>query len=156
MSTAPYVKDSATSEEAAKSIADDLGRLEKLVYGHIEEAGLKGATDDELEEITGLSHQTVSARRRTLVLKGMVCDSGQRRSTRSNRKAVVWVIGTDPGAEEGDARGMVARPSDQDLEDAILMLDYLEGVKKFRVAGLRQTAGYERVKAWLRFLVRKD
>jgi hypothetical protein len=49
-----------------------------------------GLTDDELEQATGWRHQTVSARRRELVLLGKVKDSGKRRPTRSGRSATVW------------------------------------------------------------------
>ncbi len=37
-------------------------------------------------------HQTVGARVRGLVLKGIVRDSGKTRLTRSGRKAVVWEV----------------------------------------------------------------
>lgn len=94
--TAPYVSGSDTSRAAADSLTDDLGRLEALVYKLIGSSGLQGRTDDELEVSTQLAHQTISARRRTLVLKGHVCDSGHRRRTRSGRQAVVWILGTDP------------------------------------------------------------
>ena len=51
----------------------------------------EGATDDELERLLQLRHQTVSARRRELVLLGKVVDSGRTRKTRSGCKAKVWV-----------------------------------------------------------------
>ena len=57
------------------------------VYGSIAAAG---KTCDEIEALLGLSHQTVSARVRDLVKADRVYDTGERRATRSGRKAIVW------------------------------------------------------------------
>lgn len=62
------------------------------VFGFIMASGRNGATDDEMEAELGMRHQTVSARRRELVLKGLVRDSGSKRDTRSGRSATVWEI----------------------------------------------------------------
>jgi hypothetical protein len=86
----PHV-DSDTSEEAAERIASETGRLQAMVLDEVRRSGGHGRTDDELEVALGLRHQTASARRRELVLKGLVEDSGRRRATRSGRKATVWV-----------------------------------------------------------------
>lgn len=48
-------------------------------------------TDDAVEERLELTHQSVSAARRTLVLRGLVVDSGRRGKTRSGNKAILWV-----------------------------------------------------------------
>src|SRR5580658_1247613 len=86
--TAPFVKGSDTSREAAQSLPEPaLARLEAVVFASIVSFGGFGCTDDELERLTELSHQTVSARRRGLVQKGRIVDSGLRRQTRSGRKA---------------------------------------------------------------------
>jgi GAF domain-containing protein len=87
----PHV-DVETSREAAESMVPHFNRLEILVLNAIRARGAHGATDDELELMTGLSHQTASARRRTLVLKEAIHDSTQRRLTRSGRRAIVWVV----------------------------------------------------------------
>jgi len=50
-----------------------------------------GFTDDELEVKTGLSHQSVSASRNTLMHKGYVVDSGSKRRTRSGNRAIVYI-----------------------------------------------------------------
>lgn len=89
--SAPYVRGSETSKAAAESVVPVLGRHEGMVLDLIRAAGELGATDDEIEVATGLRHQTASARRRGLVLKGRVRDSGDTRNTRSGCKAVVWV-----------------------------------------------------------------
>jgi hypothetical protein len=57
----------------------------------LHEAGVKGATDEELEDILGMKHQTVSARRRDLVISGLAAQSGRRRYTRSGATAQVWI-----------------------------------------------------------------
>ena len=90
----PFVAGSDTSAAAAGSISDQLHGMEALVYRAVLLAATRGLTDDEIEVQTKLAHQTASARRRALVLKGKVADSGQRRATRSGRQAVVWIIGT--------------------------------------------------------------
>lgn len=50
-----------------------------------------GHTDDEVEKILGMRHQTVSARRRELVLGGRVKESGEYRKTRHGKWAKVWI-----------------------------------------------------------------
>ena len=86
---APFVAGSETSEEAAKSIKPS--SLRSKVASMLRLRGLFGSTDDELEVSLGLRHQTVSARRRELVLLGKAIDSGAKRVTRSGRKATVWI-----------------------------------------------------------------
>lgn len=89
----PYVpfSDPGTSREAAQELYPHVARLEALVLESIRQAGAFGMCDHEIEARTGLIHQTASARRRGLVLKGLVKDSGERRTTPSGRKARVWV-----------------------------------------------------------------
>lgn len=87
---APHVAGSETSREAAESIKPDVGRLERLVLSVIRARGERGATDDEIELETGLRHQTASARRRGLVLKGLVISTDKTRPTRSGRNATIW------------------------------------------------------------------
>jgi len=88
----PYVAGSDTSEAAADSIIGDRARMQTMVYECIGATGIHGATDDEVEAMTGLRHQTASARRRELVQKGRVVDTGMRRKTRSGRPATVWRV----------------------------------------------------------------
>jgi hypothetical protein len=89
---APHAAGSRTSYDAARSVDDELPRLEWIVFQTICAAGAEGMTDDEIEQATGLSHQTASARRRGLVLKQRVVPDGERsRPTRSGRRAQVWL-----------------------------------------------------------------
>ena len=91
VSLAPH-SDMDTSLAASKAIVPHLQRLEAVVHEAIMEAGSRGLCDHEIERATGLIHQTASARRRGLVLKGLVVDSGARRKTPSGRAAVAWVV----------------------------------------------------------------
>lgn len=102
----PRVAGSDTSEAAANSLSGStLNRLESQVFTAIASRGAQGVTDDELELMTGLRHQTVSARRRTLVLKQLICDSERRRPTRSGRPAVVWIVRAGPKTASADDIG---------------------------------------------------
>lgn len=86
----PRVNGSDTSAAAAASIEPTLATKQGRVLTEIR-ASPDGLTDDQLERITGWRHQSVSARRRELVLAGFVADSGRRRRTSSDRYAAVWI-----------------------------------------------------------------
>lgn len=87
-----YEGGSETSREAAESISPEaLARMERVVYDALQ-ASQDGLTDEQLEGLTGLSHQSASARRRGLVLRGMVQDSGKRRQNASGKAATVWTV----------------------------------------------------------------
>ena len=91
----PAVDTRETSREAYASISDELPHLEAVVETFVR-ACPAGATDDEIELGTGLSHQCASARRNALVAKGLLVnlldDDGNpvKRLTRSGRRAFVW------------------------------------------------------------------
>lgn len=87
--TAPFVPGSQTSKEAADSIVPHLTGLRARVYAAIVAAGDEGMTCDEVEVVTGLRHQTASARVRELSKAGLIVKGG-RRQTRSGRYAVVY------------------------------------------------------------------
>lgn len=87
----PFVRGSATSEAAALSQVTTSQVDEARVLDYIQRCLSWGATDDEIEQGLGMLHQTASARRRGLVLKGLVIESGRMRPTRSGRDAIVWI-----------------------------------------------------------------
>ena len=91
-----FVRGSDTSEEAAKSIKAKAPTLREKVHEFLKRRGVFGATDYEIEQHLGLSHQTASARRRELVLKGYAKNSGDRRPTGSGRSATVWLACEEP------------------------------------------------------------
>lgn len=78
-----------TSIAAASSIEPHVSLLAAKVFALIE---AKPRTCWEIEQESGLSHQTASARIRELNLKGRVRDSGERRRTGSGRNAIVWMV----------------------------------------------------------------
>jgi predicted transcriptional regulator len=86
--TAPH-NGTETSRDAALSIQEACGRLERMVVDAITAHG--GLMCDAVEEITGLSHQCASARINALTKRGVLKDSGVKARTRSGRKAIVWV-----------------------------------------------------------------
>ena len=90
----PFVRGSDTSEAASDSVADSAGTKRGEVLEALRLAGARGLTDWEIQQRTGGLHQSMTARRRELVLRGLVRDSGRRRATQTGRQAVVWVLVT--------------------------------------------------------------
>ena len=90
---APHVAGSVTSKAAGASVdrVSMRDRVETKIRVHSGGRFPYGLTDDEIEQTLDMRHQTVSARRRELVLLGKVVDSGRTRPTRSGRQATVWV-----------------------------------------------------------------
>lgn len=86
---------------AAVSIVPARVMLMEKVRRCIAEAGSQGRTCDEVEEVTGLRHQTASARVNELMTKGVIWDTGVRRKTRSGRNAAVWMVPADTRGELG-------------------------------------------------------
>ena len=76
-----------TSKEAHNSVKPHLSEMKWKVLSLIK---TRESTDDELEILTGMSHQSLSACRRGLVKDGLVEATGDRRPTRSGRAAQVW------------------------------------------------------------------
>ena len=76
-----------TSHEAYESVRPVLSAIQYKVVAALADAD---RTDDEIESMTGLSHQTASATRRGLVKAGRVEATGDRRPTRTGRMAQVW------------------------------------------------------------------
>jgi hypothetical protein len=89
-----YVHGSETSRAAAVSMRDHVGDQALQVFEVFKAAGAKGATCDEVEERTGLPHQSASARVNWLKdsRRAWIIDSGATRATRSGRQATVWVV----------------------------------------------------------------
>lgn len=75
------------SNAAYVSILPVVGSIKRRIIEHVY---LTPSTDDEIESALGVSHQTVSAARRTLVKNGLIERTGTLRATRSGRQAQVW------------------------------------------------------------------
>jgi len=125
----PFVRGSETSEEAAVAKKPTKARDEAKVLGFIHGRKGRGATDDEIEVGTGLCHQSASARRNGLVLKGLLHDSGDKRLTRRKRRAIVWIEGPGKAAPKSPKKSAAHSSSEETLS--------LEGVpssKEIRAA----------------------
>lgn len=64
--------------------------LQQKVLDYVTGAGFYGTTTDEAEEALGLAHQTVSPRMGELRDLGLIYATGDKRLTRSGRKAEVY------------------------------------------------------------------
>lgn len=83
-----------TSLEAFASVKPDIKIVREFVYEKIARAGERGMTCDELEQATGMAHQTASARIYDLHKAGRIIEkdgANGKRPTRSGRAAIVWV-----------------------------------------------------------------
>lgn len=88
--SAPYVRNSETSREAAEEIEPQAATLRGIVLAFIRGRGLYGATDEEMQEGIPMPPSTQRPRRVELVAAHFVHDSGTRRRTHSGRAATVW------------------------------------------------------------------
>lgn len=93
--TPPHVRHSSTSLEAAEAIAPKINTLQRRILALVRQHPL-GLTRDQIEAITGLQHQTASARVRELFLNGHLetrldpaTGKSFRRPTRSGKQAEV-------------------------------------------------------------------
>lgn len=88
----PHQSHSETSAAAAGEIKESARSLRFKVYAYIKQRGAKGATDEEIQDALGMQLQTEVPRRRELVMKGLIVDSGIKRLTKSRRRAAAWVV----------------------------------------------------------------
>ena len=52
------------------------------------------SADDEIEVLTGLTHQTASATRNSLMRDGLIVVSGDARTNRRGNASIVWKVNT--------------------------------------------------------------
>lgn len=97
--TARYHRGNPESTAANTSLSgEEKARLRGIIGRAVRRTGERGATCDEIEVVTGLTHQTASARCTELLRDGVLIDTGQRRRTRSGRTARVmihYLVGED-------------------------------------------------------------
>jgi hypothetical protein len=79
-----------TSNKAAERFLPRSGSVRRKVYDYLAQSG--GKTDYELERDFDISHQTISASRRSLVVDGWLVDSGQTRKNKSGNDCIVWTV----------------------------------------------------------------
>src|SRR5262245_10175682 len=90
----PYVANSETSFDAADAFGSDLAAtLRERVYRAIRDSA-DGLTDEEIQRVLEMDGSTERPRRVELLRAQRICDSGERRDTRSGRRAVVWRAGS--------------------------------------------------------------
>lgn len=94
-----------TGRDAAADIAPKLGRLQRMVRDAVTNRGSQGLTPEEAADILGLDRVSVQPRLSELKAKGVVVDSGLRRTNPSSlKRAVVWVLPVfAPNADGGAA-----------------------------------------------------
>ena len=79
-----------TERAAAAAIAPRSGTQRAKVLLALDAS--TGMTDDELAKATGLYLYSAAPRRKELADRKLVCDGGERRSTRRGHGAIVWVV----------------------------------------------------------------
>lgn len=87
-----------TSRLAARSAANRSAQQRATILAAIAGAGAFGATDAELEVLTGLRAQSVSPRRGEAAKLGLIVQNGKRRKTPRGCWATVWVVPDALGA----------------------------------------------------------
>jgi hypothetical protein len=97
LAAAPKVRLSAnardTSRDAARKAVLKAGTRRKEIFDLI--AGREfGLTDDEIEVLTGLTHQSASGLRNSLMRDGLIVDSEMRRKNRRGNTSIVWKVNT--------------------------------------------------------------
>ena len=85
--TEPRVRTGApdTSKAIEPKLNSQMGKVLEFIRVH------QPCSDDEMEVWLNLTHQSVSAARRHLVMRGLVVDSGLRHRTRSGNRCIAWV-----------------------------------------------------------------
>lgn len=79
-----------TSIEAREKIEPKIGTIRRKVYEAILLKGMKGITDQEVEQQLQLDGNTVRPIRGSLVELGLVIDSGTTRPNRKGNQCIVW------------------------------------------------------------------
>jgi len=91
----PAHRDVDTSQAAAAQASPKTPRRRELILSIIRGQAARGCTIDELVLATGLLTQSVCPVVAALKRDGLIIDSGQRRPTRTNSPAKVWVTTED-------------------------------------------------------------
>ena len=108
-----------TSRDAYQSV--DVTHLRGKVLAMLKR--LQGATCDEAQIVLSLTHQSCSPCFTWLSKDGQIYDSGQRRVTRSGRKAIVWRVSDTFDTLFPDRKQTVSDLKDQVIRHAILARD---------------------------------
>ncbi len=92
----PFQKGSDTSKAAAESMEPYAANQRRRVLRVITEAGIHGATREEITNALGARLQAVCGRCKELLDDGQIYDSGDRRRNKSGRYAEILVAFKEP------------------------------------------------------------
>ena len=95
-------KPQRTSVSAVRANLPRSGTKLAAIYALICKSG-DGLTDFEIEEATGMAHQSASAARNVLMNRGLIKDAGVTRKNARGMDAIVW-IQARPSSKEPDDR----------------------------------------------------
>ena len=90
----PHQSHSDTSTSAALSIAPKFGTMTRYVLVNLSKYP-SGLTDEEAQNIMGMQGNSYRPCRVTLMDRGFVADTGDRRKTNQRKDAVVWSVTPD-------------------------------------------------------------
>ena len=79
-----------TSIRAAIKVYPETGSFRLKIYELLIRAGTRGATDQEIEAILGISGNSVRPLRGSLEKQGFIIDSGTTRENRNGNLCIVW------------------------------------------------------------------
>ncbi len=79
-----------TSIAAAANVLPRTGSLRRKVYEHILAQGLRGATDQEIENTLKIDGNTIRPTRLNLWKDGYIIDTGTTRKNNNNNECIVW------------------------------------------------------------------
>lgn len=108
-----------TSRDAYQSV--DVSHQRGKVLAMIKRLG--GSTCDEAQVLLSMTHQSCSPCFTWLSKDGQIYDGGQRRVTRSGRKAIVWKVSDTIDTLFPDRKQTVSDLKDQVIRHAILARD---------------------------------
>jgi len=87
----PHQSHSDTSTSAALSVAPKFGTMTRDVLVNLTKYP-SGLTDEEAQNIMGMQGNSYRPCRVTLMDRGFVADTGDRRKTNQRKDAVVWTV----------------------------------------------------------------
>ena len=79
-----------TSIAVAHKVYPKTGSLRRKVYEYITAQGLRGATDQEIENALHIDGNTVRPTRGSLFKDGFIADTGTTRKNANNNDCIVW------------------------------------------------------------------
>jgi len=84
--------DPDTSHEAAELMSrEKICRLQFIIVKYLRQLGNMG-TSEEVENLSGISLQSLTPRFRPMVKKNILIDSGKRKTGKSGRRRILWEL----------------------------------------------------------------